>query len=64
MTVQMESRINAIIGNPEYLAIGFDDGSLYLLQGELLTRRLDSDVSPVADEHRSSMAEKLRRLRS
>ena len=64
MTVEMESRINAIIGNPEYLAIGFDDGSLYLLQGELLTRRLDSDASPASDEHRSSMAEKLRRLRS
>ena len=64
MMVEMESRINAIIGNLEYLAIGFDDGSLYLLQGELLTRRLDSDASPVADEHRSSMAEKLRRLRS
>ena len=64
MTVEMKSRINAIIGNLEYLAIGFDDGSLYLLQGDLLTRRLDSGPSTSTDEHRTSMAEKLRRLRS
>ena len=64
MTVEMKSRLNAIIGNLEYLAIGFDDGSLYLLQGDLLTRRLDSGPSTSTDEHRTSMAEKLRRLRS
>jgi WD40 repeat protein len=64
MTVQMNSRVNVIIGNLEYLAIGLDDGSLYLLQGELLTRRLESETSSTVDEHRSTMAEKLRRLRS
>ena len=64
MTVQMSSRVNAIVGNLEYLAIGFDDGSVYLLQGGLLTRRLESEASSEVDEHRSTMAEKLRRLRT
>jgi WD40 repeat protein len=64
MTVQMSSRVNAIVGNLEYLAIGLDDGSVYLLQGGLLTRRLESEASSEVDEHRSTMAEKLRRLRS
>ena len=64
LRVEMESRVNAIAGNPEYLAIGFDNGELYLLQGTLLTRRLESEDESEPDEHRSAMAEKLRRLRS
>ena len=64
LRVDMESRVNAIAGNPEYLAIGFDNGELYLLQGTLLTRRLESEDESEPDEHRSAMAEKLRRLRS
>ena len=64
LRIEMESRVNAIAGNPEYLAIGFDNGELYLLQGTLLTRRLESEDESEPDEHRSAMAEKLRRLRS
>ena len=64
MRVEMKSRVNSIVGNSEYLAIGFDNGSLYLLQGDLLTRRLGSNETSEMDEHQSSMAEKLRRLRS
>jgi hypothetical protein len=64
MCVEMESRANAVIGNSQYLALGFDDGSVYLLQGDLLTRRLTSEGVSEGDEHRSNLAEKLRRLRS
>jgi hypothetical protein len=62
--VEVKSRANAIVGNPEYLAIGFDDGSVFLLQGELLSRRINSEEDSEVDEHRSALAEKLRRLRS
>ena len=64
MCVEMESRANAVVGNPTHLALGFDDGSVFLLQADLLTRRLISDSDPEPDEHRSNLAEKLRRLRS
>jgi WD40 repeat protein len=64
LQIEMKSRVNSIVGNSEYLAIGFADGDLYLLQGTLLTRRLASEAESEPDEHRSSMAEKLRRLRS
>ena len=64
LQIEMKSRVNSIVGNTEYLAIGFADGDLYLLQGALLTRRLASEAESEADEHHSSMAEKLRRLRS
>ena len=64
LEIEMGPRVNSIIGNSEYLAIGFADGDLYLLQGDLLSRRLDSEVETELDEHRSAMAEKLRRLRS
>jgi len=62
--MSMESRINTIVGNSEYIGIGFDDGTVYLLQGDLLTRRLSSDHEAEGDENRSKLAEKLRRLRS
>ena len=64
LQIEMKSRVNSILGNSEYLAIGFADGELYLLQGALLTRRLASETESESDEHRSTMAEKLRRLRS
>ena len=64
MRIEIDSRANSIVAASEYLAIGFDNGSLYLLQGDLLTRRLESNGSSEMDEHQSSMAEKLRRLRS
>ena len=64
MRAEMESRANAIVGNSQYLAIGFDDGSVFLLQGELLSRRLASEDNSETDEHRSVLADKLRRLRS
>ena len=60
----MKSRINAIVGNSEYIGVGFDDGTIYLLQGDLLARRLSSDHESEEDENRSKLAEKLRRLRS
>jgi len=62
--ISRESRINTIVGNSEYIGIGFDDGSLYLLQGDLLERRLGSETTSEDDEHRSTLAEKLRHLRS
>ena len=62
--ISMESRINTIVGNSQYIGIGFDDGTVYLLQGDLLTRRLSSDHEDEGDENRSKLAEKLRRLRS
>ena len=64
LQIEMKSRVNSIVGNSEYLAIGFADGDLYLLQGALLTRRLASESESESNEHRSTMAEKLRRLRS
>ena len=64
MRVEMKSRANAVVGNPQYLALGFDDGSVYLLQGDLLTRRLNSEGDSDADEQRSTLAEKLRQLRT
>ncbi len=64
MRVEMKSRANAVVGNPQYLALGFDDGSVFLLQGDLLTKRLTSEGDSDADEHRSILAEKLRRLRT
>ena len=64
MSIEIESRANAVIGNSQYLALGFDDGSVFLLQGDLLTRRLTSEDDSESDEYRSTLAEKLRRLRS
>ena len=60
----MKSRINAIVGNSEYIGVGFDDGTIYLLQRDLLARRVSSDHESEEDENRSKLAEKLRRLRS
>ena len=64
MRAEVESRANTIVGNSQYLALGFDDGSVFLLQGDLLSRRLASDANSEVDEHRSVLADKLRRLRS
>ena len=61
---ESESRVISIEGNRENLAIGFEDGSLYLIQSDLLSRRLAVESDPSSDSHRSDLAEKLRRLRS
>ncbi len=64
LKILRNSRINTIVGNSEYIGVGYDDGSLYLLQGNLLERRLVSETTSEEDEHRSTLAEKLRDLRS
>ncbi len=61
---QEECRANICIANSTNLAIGFDDGTLYLVQGELLARRLESSTDEsLTDDHRREMAAKLRALR-
>ncbi|GIS44287.1 MAG: hypothetical protein Ct9H90mP16_13570 [Candidatus Poseidoniales archaeon] len=54
----------AIDGNRAYLALGYEDGTLYLIESELLSRRVSSGSEKSDDNHRSDLAEKLRRLRS
>jgi hypothetical protein len=58
-----EVRVNAVIGDGNHLVLGLADGSVFLLQGELLNRRLASDVEPEADGARSALAARLRALR-
>ena len=58
------SRVNAIQAYEDFIAIGFDNGRLILLQGELLHRRLSQKSEDHSDERRNKLAEKLRRLRS
>ena len=58
-----EVRVNAVIGDGENLVLGLADGSVFLLQGDLLNRRLTSDVEPEADGARSALAARLRALR-
>ena len=61
---ESDSRVTSIVGNREYLALGLEDGTLYLIESDLLSRRLSS-IDEIKDEsHRSDLAEKLRRLRS
>ena len=61
---ESDSRVTSIEGNREYLALGLEDGTLYLIESDLLSRRLSS-IDDIKDEsHRSDLAVKLRRLRS
>ena len=61
---ESDSRVTSIEGNREYLALGLECGTLYLIESDLLSRRLSS-IDEIKDEsHRSDLAEKLRRLRS
>ena len=60
---ESDSRVIAIDGNRSYLAIGYEDGTLYLIESELLSRRVLSSSEKSDDNHRSDLAEKLRRLR-
>jgi len=61
---ESDSRVTSVEGNREYLALGLEDGTLYLIESDLLSRRLSS-IDEIKDEsHRSDLAEKLRRLRS
>jgi WD40 repeat protein len=64
LRIEMKFRLNSIVGNSNYLAVGFDDGTVYLLEGDLITRRLETEGASPTDERSSSLAEKLRRLRS
>ena len=61
---ELTSRVISIEGNQAHLAIGFEDGTLYLIESELLSRRLSTDSVQQDENHRSDLAEKLRRLRS
>ena len=47
------------------MAVGLEDGTLYVFQSELIRRRFDSMNSGAeeGDSHRLSMLDKLRRLR-
>lgn len=57
-------RANVCTANSEHLTIGFDDGTLYLIQGDLLARRLESTSDPTeSHDNRRVMAAKLRALR-
>lgn len=59
---ESNSRVNTCISNAEYIAIGFHDGNLTIIQGELLNRRLSADEDE-EKSHRSDLAAKLRALR-
>ena len=61
---ESDSRVTSIEGNREYLALGLEDGTLYLIESDLLSRRLTSIEDKKDESHRSDLAEKLRRLRS
>ena len=61
---ESDSRMTSIEGNREYLALGLEDGTLYLIESDLLSRRLSSIEEQKDESHRSDLAEKLRRLRS
>ena len=61
---ESDSRVTSIEGNREYLALGLEDGTLYLIESDLLSRRLSSIEEQKDESHRSDLAEKLRRLRS
>ncbi len=60
---ESESRVMSIEGNQAYLTLGFDDGTLYLLESNLLARRLSAGPEEDNGNHRYVLAEKLRRLR-
>ena len=61
---ESDSRVTSIEGNREYLALGLENGTLYLIESDLLSRRLSSIEDKKDESHRSDLAEKLRRLRS
>jgi len=61
---ESDSRVTSIEGNREYLALGLENGTLYLIESDLLSRRLSSIEEKKDESHRSDLAEKLRRLRS
>ncbi|DAC61283.1 MAG: hypothetical protein CMB63_07225 [Euryarchaeota archaeon] len=64
LRAESNSRVTAIDGNRSYLTIGYEDGTLYLIESELLSRRVSSGNDKSDGNHRSDLAEKLRRLRS
>jgi outer membrane protein assembly factor BamB len=58
------SRLNATASQDNLVAIGFDDGSLFILEGDLLTRRLSENGDSELEARDSSMAARLRALRN
>jgi len=63
-----ESTIHCMHLTEDFLVLGLDSGEVYILQGDLLSRRLSKDdISPETDakaiEERSSMLARLRALR-
>ncbi len=57
-------RVTSIQGNKEYLVLGFEDGTIYVIQADLLSRRLSETPEKEVKKNRPDLAEKLRRLRS
>ena len=60
---ESNSRVTSIEGNRQYLAIGFENGAVFLIQSDLLSRRIATGDEADEANHRSDLAEKLRRLR-
>lgn len=60
---ESNSRVTSIEGNRQYLAIGYENGTVFLIQSDLLSRRITTGDEADEANHRSDLAEKLRRLR-
>lgn len=59
----LHARTQVMTGNATHLALGFADGEILLLEGELLNRRLASVDDGEVDEGRAGLAARLRALR-
>ncbi len=57
-----ESRVNVCVREQDYIAIGFDDGQVILIQSDLLVRRLNEDEKS-SPSNSADMAARLRALR-
>lgn len=66
VSLTFPSKPSSLSGNEKILAVGLENGDLYVFQRELLLRRLEkgkSDQITESDSHRVSLMEKLRKLR-
>jgi len=63
--IELRAPLTSLTANGNMMAAGLEDGSLYIFQSELSRRRFNAMNSNTGDEdsHRSSMLDKLRRLR-
>ncbi len=57
-----ESRINSCVREQDYIAIGFDDGKIILIQSDLFVRRLMEDEDSI-HSNKPDLAARLRALR-